>query len=80
VFDHHVDTARLGAFPVLLLHGSDDLVDRFTPVVTAALPHARLAPVPGGTDFVVDEQPEAFADELARYVLSADATVGGASR
>jgi pimeloyl-ACP methyl ester carboxylesterase len=65
---------------VLLLHGSDDLVDRFTPVVTAALPHAQLVPVPGGTDFVVDERPEAFAAELARYVLQEDATVGGAVR
>jgi haloalkane dehalogenase len=80
VFEHRVDTAGLGSFPVLLLHGSDDLVDRFTPAVAAALPQARLVTVPGGTDFVVDEQPEAFAAELARHVLRVDATVGGAVR
>jgi haloalkane dehalogenase len=68
VFEYTVDTAALDALPVLLLHGSDDLVDRFTPVVTAALPSAPIVTIPGGTDFVVDEQPEAFAEELARFV------------
>ena len=78
VFDHVVDTDRLDTFPVLLLHGADDLVDRMTSRVTAALPHARLVTIPGGTDFVADEQPEAFADELARYVLREPAHAGGA--
>ncbi|MGD9988915.1 alpha/beta fold hydrolase [Pseudonocardia sp.] len=78
VFDHVVDTDRLDTFPVLLLHGGDDLVDRMTPQVTAALPHARLVTIPGGTDFVADEQPEAFADELARWVLREPASAGGA--
>ncbi|MBN9112038.1 MAG: alpha/beta hydrolase [Pseudonocardia sp.] len=76
VFDHVVDTDRLDTFPVLLLHGADDLVDRMTPQVTAALPHAGLVTIPGGTDFVADEQPEAFADELARYVLRVPAAGG----
>lgn len=80
VFDYRVDTERLNTFPVLLLHGSDDLVDRFTPEVTAALPNAELVTIPGGTDFVVDEQPEVFADELARFVLRKAAMVSGGSR
>jgi pimeloyl-ACP methyl ester carboxylesterase len=65
VFDHRLDTAALAAVPTVLLHGADDLVDRMTPVVRAALPHAPLVTVPGGTDFVSDEQPEAFADAVA---------------
>ncbi|SHK98565.1 Pimeloyl-ACP methyl ester carboxylesterase [Pseudonocardia thermophila] len=80
VFDYRVDTERLDTFPVLLLHGSDDLVDRFTPQVTAALPNARLVTIPDGTDFVMDEQPEAFAEELARYVLRETATLSGGAR
>lgn len=78
VFDHEVDTARLDGFPVLLLHGADDLVDRMTATVTAALPHAELVTIPGGTDFVADEQPETFARELARFVLREPARAGGA--
>lgn len=65
VFDHTLDTAALAAVPTVLLHGTDDLVDRMTPVVRAALPHAPLVTIPGGTDFVADEQPEEFADAVA---------------
>ncbi|OKI56375.1 alpha/beta fold hydrolase [Micromonospora sp. CB01531] len=68
VFDHHVDTAALDALPIVLLHGADDLLDRMTPQVRAALPHAPLVTIPGGTDFVADEQPEAFADAVAAQV------------
>lgn len=68
VFDHHVDTAGLAGVPTLLLHGSDDLVDRMNATVCAALPSADLVTIPGGTDFVADEQPEAFAEALAEYV------------
>lgn len=78
VFEYTVDTAALDALPLLLLHGSNDLVDRFTPVVTAALPSAPLVTIPGGTDFVMDEQPEAFAEEVARFVLREPAVMGGA--
>ncbi|MEV0730961.1 alpha/beta fold hydrolase [Polymorphospora sp. NPDC050346] len=69
VFAHRMDTDALAAIPTVLLHGGDDLVDRMTPVVTAALPHAPLVTIPGGTDFVADEQPEAFADAVAAQVL-----------
>lgn len=70
VFAHHLDTDALAAVPTVLLHGSDDLVDRMTPAVRAALPKAGLVTIPGGTDFVADEQPEAFADAVAAQVLS----------
>lgn len=65
VFDHVVDTEALAKLPTVLLHGDADLLDRMTPAVRAALPHAPLVTIPGGTDFVADEQPEAFADAVA---------------
>jgi pimeloyl-ACP methyl ester carboxylesterase len=68
VFDHNLDLDRLRTIPAALLHGSDDLVDRFTPVVRAALPDAPLVTIPGGTDFVADEQPVVFADAVAACV------------
>jgi haloalkane dehalogenase len=68
VFDHQVDTARIAGIPTLLLHGSDDLVDRMTATVCAALPAAGLVTIPDGTDFVADEQPEEFAAAVAGYV------------
>lgn len=68
VFDHVLDTGALRAIPTVLLHGSDDVVDRMTPVVTAALPEAPLIRIPDGTDFVMDEQTETFADLVAAQV------------
>jgi len=70
VFGHQVDVAALAGLPTLLLHGERDLVARMDDVVTAALPHARLHRVPGGTDFAHEEFPEEFADELAAFVRS----------
>ena len=71
VFGHPVDTAAISGLPTLLLHGERDLVARMDDVVTAALPHARLHRIPGGTDFAHEEFPEAFADALADFVRSA---------
>jgi pimeloyl-ACP methyl ester carboxylesterase len=68
VFEHHLDTARISTVPTLLLHGSDDLVDRMTATVQAALPAAGLITIPAGTDFVADEKPEEFAEAVAGYV------------
>ncbi len=68
VFGHQVDTAALLGLPTLLLHGEHDLVARMDDVVTAALPHARLHHVAGGTDFAHEEFPEVFADVLADFV------------
>jgi pimeloyl-ACP methyl ester carboxylesterase len=68
VFAHRLDTDGLAGIPTVLLHGSDDLVDRMTPAVRAALPGVPLVTIPGGTDFVADEQPEAFADAVAAVV------------
>jgi pimeloyl-ACP methyl ester carboxylesterase len=70
VFGHEVDTAALAGMPTLLLHGDRDLVARMNAVVTAALPHARLHELPGGTDFAHEEFPEAFAEELSTFVRS----------
>nr|MDT0661243.1 alpha/beta fold hydrolase [Micromonospora sp. DSM 115978] len=77
VFAHHLDTAALRAVPTVLLHGGDDLVDRFTPVVRAALPDAPLVTIPGGTDFVADEQPAAFADAVAARIHDLTSTRDG---
>ncbi|BCJ62426.1 alpha/beta fold hydrolase [Micromonospora endophytica] len=76
VFAHELDTAALNAtgVPLVLLHGDEDLVHRFTPVVRAALPQAPLVTIPGGTDFVSDEQPEAFADAVAAQVHGTEVT------
>lgn len=68
VFGHSVDTQAISGIPTLLLHGDGDLVARMDDVVTAALPHARLHHVPGGTDFAHEEFPELFAHELAAFV------------
>ncbi|MDQ7905738.1 alpha/beta fold hydrolase [Phytohabitans sp. ZYX-F-186] len=73
VFDHVVDTEALAKVPTVLLHGDADLVHRFSPVVRAALPHAPLVTIPGGTDFVAGEQPEAFADAVAAQLGLAEA-------
>lgn len=70
VFGHRVDIEAISGLPTLLLHGNRDLVARMDDVVTAALPHARLHHIPGGTDFAHEEFPEAFADELAAFVRS----------
>lgn len=70
VFGHAVDLGAISGLPTLLLHGDRDLVARMDDVVTAALPHARLQHLPGGTDFAHEEFPEAFADELAGFVRS----------
>ncbi|WP_433533165.1 alpha/beta fold hydrolase [Micromonospora sp. CA-263727] len=77
VFDHALDTDALTAtgVPTVLLHGDADLVHRFTPVVRAALPNAPLVTIPDGTDFVADEQPEAFADALAAQLHAGPAGV-----
>lgn len=69
VFDYVVRPEALRGHPMVLLHGDADLVHRFTPVVTTALPWAAVDLIEGGTDFVADEQPEAFAAALARAVL-----------
>jgi haloalkane dehalogenase len=69
VFDHTLDTDALRAIPTVLVHGSDDVVDRMTPVVTAALPDAPLIVIPDGTDFVADEQTATFADAVAGQIL-----------
>jgi pimeloyl-ACP methyl ester carboxylesterase len=68
VFGHAVDTAALSGMPTPLLQGDRDLVARVYDVVPAALPHARLTQIPGGTDFANKEFPEAFAEELAAFV------------
>lgn len=70
VFDHTLDTEALRAVPTVLLHGCDDVVDRMTPVVTKALPGAPLILIPDGTDFVMDEQTETFADLVAAQVTT----------
>lgn len=70
VFDHKLDTEALRAIPTVLIHGSDDVVDRMTPVVTKALPEAPLILIPDGTDFVMDEQTDTFADLIAQQVTS----------
>ena len=77
VFAHRLDTAALRAVPTVLLHGGDDLVDRMTTAVRAALPDAPLVIIPGGTDFVADEQPEEFAAAVAAQVLGALEPVPG---
>jgi pimeloyl-ACP methyl ester carboxylesterase len=71
VFDHRLDTDALRAIPTVLVHGSDDVVDRMTPVVRKALPDAPLVLIPDGTDFVADEQTDAFADAVAAEVGNA---------
>ena len=68
VFDHKLDTEALRAIPTVLIHGSDDVVDRMTPVVRKALPEAPLVLIPDGTDFVADEQTDAFADAVAAQI------------
>lgn len=68
VFEHRVDTASLREVPTALVHGERDLVHRFTPVVTEALPWASLDLVPG-TDFAMDEHPAEFVEAVARHAL-----------
>ncbi|MER7745537.1 Ohr family peroxiredoxin [Streptomyces bacillaris] len=70
VFAHVPDVAAVSGVPTLLLHGSEDVLDRMNDVVTAAFPHAPLVRIPGGTDFVAEEQPEAFAEAVAAHVLA----------
>ena len=57
---------------MLLLHGGDDVVARMDDVVQAALPGVPLVSIPGGTDFVAEEQPEAFANADAAARVHAD--------
>lgn len=66
VFEHDVDIESLRNVPIALVHGDRDLVDRFTDIVTAALPWAHLDIVPG-TDFAPDEYPEEFTEAVARW-------------
>jgi pimeloyl-ACP methyl ester carboxylesterase len=68
VFQHSTDTAALASLPVLLLHGDRDLVARMNDVVTAALPHAQLQEIGGGTDFAHEGHPKEFAEALASFV------------
>lgn len=66
VFDYEVPAQALREVPIALVHGDRDLVDRFTGVVTAALPWAELDVVPG-TDFAPDEHPAEFTETVARW-------------
>lgn len=66
VFEHEVDVESLRRIPIALVHGDRDLVDRFTDVVTGALPWAQLDIVPG-TDFAPEEHPQEFSDAVARW-------------
>ncbi|MEV0777158.1 Ohr family peroxiredoxin [Streptomyces sp. NPDC050428] len=68
VFAHRLDTAALAGIPTLLLHGGDDVLNRMNKEVQAAFPDAPLTVIPGGTDFVAEEQPEEFASALAAHV------------
>lgn len=70
VFDYKLDIRALDGVPTLLLHGDKDVLNRMNDVVTAAFPQAPLVLIPGGTDFVAEEQPEAFAAEVAAHVLA----------
>ncbi|MFS8204247.1 Ohr family peroxiredoxin [Streptomyces sp. CWNU-52B] len=70
VFAHRTDTESLSGVPTLLLHGSDDVLDRMNDVVTAAFPDAPLVRIDGGTDFVAEERPQEFADAVAAHVLA----------
>ncbi|MFD7425857.1 Ohr family peroxiredoxin [Streptomyces sp. NPDC059818] len=70
VFAHRTDTDALKGVPTLLLHGSEDVLDRMNDVVTAAFPDAPLVRVEGGTDFVAEERPQEFADAVAAHVLA----------
>ncbi|GAA0994074.1 hypothetical protein GCM10009555_085910 [Acrocarpospora macrocephala] len=70
VFDHELDVPALAGIPTLLLHGDQDVLNRMNDVVTAAFPDAPLVTIPGGTDFVAEEQPQAFAKEAAAHVLA----------
>ncbi|ROO88278.1 Ohr subfamily peroxiredoxin [Actinocorallia herbida] len=70
VFDHKLDVPALDGIPTLLLHGDQDVLNRMNDVVTAAFPKAPLVTIPGGTDFVPEEQPEAFAAAAAEHVLA----------
>ncbi len=78
VFEHEVDAEALRDVPVALVHGDRDLVDRFTEVVTAALPWAELEIVPG-TDFAPDEHPAEFTEAVARWThtFAGDRVPGG---
>ena len=68
VFDHSLRTEGVADVPTLLCHGSEDVLNRMNTEVKQAFPHAPLVVIPGGTDFVAEEQPEAFADEVAKHV------------
>ncbi|MEU6537046.1 Ohr family peroxiredoxin [Streptomyces sp. NPDC047000] len=70
VFAHRADTAALKGVPTLLLHGSEDVLDRMNDVVTAAFPDAPLVRIDGGTDFVAEEKPQEFAAAVAGHVLA----------
>ncbi len=80
VFEYEVDAEALRAVPIALVHGDRDLVDRFTDVVTAALPWAELDVVPG-TDFSPDEHPAEFTRAVARWThaFNRSRVPGGAS-
>ncbi|MET7640734.1 Ohr family peroxiredoxin [Streptomyces sp. NPDC005438] len=68
VFDHRPRTEEIADLPLLLCHGSEDVLNRMNAEVKRAFPHAPLVVIPGGTDFVAEERPEAFAEEVARHV------------
>lgn len=68
VFDYDLDPIALREFPIALVHGDRDLVDRFTPAVTATLPWAELDIVTG-TDFAPSEHPGEFSAAVARWTL-----------
>lgn len=69
VFDHRIDVDALRGVPTALVHGERDLVHRFTDQVTAAMPWAELALVPG-TDFPMDEHPAEFVEAVATRALA----------
>lgn len=70
VFRYKPDTAALAGIPTLLLHGTEDVLNRMNDVVTAAFPGAPLVTIPGGTDFVAEEKPAVFAAAVAEHVLA----------
>lgn len=80
VFRYRVDPAALAGIPTLLLHGTEDILDRMNDLVTAAFPHAPLVTIPGGTDFVAEEQPEVFAAAVAEHVLAHTPAAGPRAR
>jgi pimeloyl-ACP methyl ester carboxylesterase len=72
--DYYVDLAPLKTLttPTLLLQGSDSAphLHEGVAVLQSALPHARVAILPGQQHLAMNTAPELFSNEVVRFLTA----------